>query len=146
VNIAGLALIGLALALFVTDLFAPTHGVLTAGGILSFLLGSLLLFDGAGRAFQLPLTMIIPATLLTAAFFVFMVGAGLRAQTLPVRVGHETLVGQATVAITPVDPQGGKIFLEGAYWNVVSATPIAAGQPVEIVAVHGLTLTVKPRN
>ena len=90
--------------------------------------------------------MIVPATLLTAAFFIFVVGAGLHAQKLPVRVGRETLPGQATLAVTTIDPEGGKVFIEGAYWNAVSATPIAAGQPVEIVAVRGLTLTVKPRS
>lgn len=146
VNIAGLAFIGLAIALFIADIFAPTHGVLTAGGIVSFLLGSLLLFEGAGRAFRLPLTMILPGTLLTAAFFLFVVGAGLRAQTLPVRAGRETMVGRATTAVTPIDPRGGKVFVEGEYWNATSDTLIPVGGPVEIVGVSGLTLVVKPRN
>ena len=145
VNIAGLALIGLAIALFITDVFAPTHGVLTAGGIVSFLLGSLLLFDGAGRAFRLPLTMILPATVLTAAFFVFVVGAGLRAQKLPVRAGRETLIGQVTMALTAIQPEGGRVFIEGESWNAISDTPIQAGRSVEIVALRGLTLIVKPR-
>ena len=68
VNIAGFALIGLALLLFIADIFAPTHGVLTFGGIAAFFLGALMLFDRNDPAFQLPLGYIIPATLLTAAF------------------------------------------------------------------------------
>lgn len=145
INIAGLALIGLAIALFIADVFAPTHGVLTAGGIASFFLGALMLFNKAEPGFQLSLTFIVPGVVLTTAFFVFVVGAGLRAQLLPVQVGRETLLGQVVPAVTPIDAQGGKVFIEGEYWNAVSETPVAAGQPVEILAVRGLTLTVKPK-
>jgi membrane-bound serine protease (ClpP class) len=145
INIAGLALIGLAIALFIADVFAPTHGVLTAGGIASFFLGALMLFNKAEPGFRLSLTFIVPGVVLTTAFFVFVVGAGLRAQLLPVQVGRETLLGQVVPAVTPIDAQGGKVFIEGEYWNAVSETPVAAGQPVEILAVRGLTLTVKPK-
>ena len=92
VNIAGLALIGVAVVLFIVDIFAPTHGVLTFGGIVAFFLGALMLFNRADPVFRLSLLYIIPATLVTAAFFIFVVGAGLRAQFLPVRVGRETLL------------------------------------------------------
>src|SRR5690606_21416083 len=79
VNVAGLALIGLALILFVLDIFTPSHGVLTVGGIVAFFLGALMLFDRCEPAFRLSLVYIIPGTLLTIAFFLFVVGAGLRA-------------------------------------------------------------------
>ena len=82
VNVTGLALIGLALMLFLFDIYAPTHGILTVGGIISFLIGSLMLFNRADPLFHLSLSYIIPATLVTAAFFVFVIGKGLRAQTL----------------------------------------------------------------
>jgi membrane-bound serine protease (ClpP class) len=143
VNIAGLALVGLAIALFIADAFAPTHGVLTAGGIVAFFLGSLMLFSRADPLFHLSLALIIPATLLTAAFFVFVVGAGLRAQLIPVKAGRETLLGKTVTAVAPIDARGGKVFVEGEYWNAVSETPVAKDQPVEIVAVDGLTLKVK---
>src|SRR5580765_136376 len=84
INIAGLALIGLAVLLFIADIYAPTHGVLTFGGIIAFFLGALMLFNRAEPGFRLSLTYIIPATLVTALFFIFVVGAGLRAQFLPV--------------------------------------------------------------
>src|SRR3984957_20235982 len=87
VNVAGLMLIGLAAALFVIDVFAPTHGVLTGGGIVALLVGSLMFFDRRDPLFRLSLSYIIPATLVTAAFFVFVIGKGLRAQLLPVRAG-----------------------------------------------------------
>jgi membrane-bound serine protease (ClpP class) len=146
ISIAGLALILLAVALFVTDAFATTHGVLTAGGIIAFFLGSLLLFEPAGPGFHLPLTVIVPATLITAAFFLFVIGAGLRAQRLPRRVGRETLIGRTVAAVTPISEATGKVFVEGEYWNAHSDTPIDAGHAVEIVGIHGLTLQVKPKN
>lgn len=146
VSAAGLALIVLALALFVTDVFAPTHGALTAGGIISFFLGSLLLFEPAGPAFRLSLGMIVPGTLITAAFFVFVVGAGLRAQRLPHRAGREAMAGRTGPALTAIDADSGKVFVEGETWNARSETPIASGQQIEIVRVEGLTLRVKPKN
>jgi membrane-bound serine protease (ClpP class) len=145
VNIAGLALIGVAVILFIVDIYAPTHGILTFGGIVAFFLGLLMLFNRADPAFQLSLVYIIPATLVTAAFFVFVVGAGLRAQLLPVRAGRETLLGQTVPALASIDAAGGKVFVEGEYWNAVSDTPIETGHPVEIVGINGLTLKVKPK-
>ncbi|HOX56683.1 MAG TPA: nodulation protein NfeD [Candidatus Paceibacterota bacterium] len=145
VNIAGMALIGLAVVLFILDIFAPTHGVLTFGGIVAFFLGALMLFNRADPAFRISLAYIIPATLVTAAFFVFVVGAGLRAQFFPVRVGREALAGKTVPALARIDASGGKVFVEGEYWNAASETPIEAGHPVEIVAVNGLILKVKPK-
>ncbi len=145
VNIAGLALIGLAVVLFIVDIYAPTHGVLTFGGIVAFFLGALMLFNRADPAFRLSLLYIIPATLVTAAFFVFVVGAGLRAQFLPVRAGRETLFGKTVPALARIDAGSGKVFVEGELWNAVSETPIEPGHPVEIIAVNGLTLKVRPK-
>jgi membrane-bound serine protease (ClpP class) len=145
VNLAGLALIGLAVVLFIVDIYAPTHGVLTFGGIVAFFLGLLMLFNRADSGFGLSLVYIIPATLVTAAFFVFVVGAGLRAQLMPVRVGRETMLGKTTPALARIDAVGGRVFVEGEYWNAVSDVPIESGHPVEIVGINGLTLKVKPK-
>jgi membrane-bound serine protease (ClpP class) len=144
VSFAGLALIGLALVLFIVDIFAPTHGVLTFGGIIAFFIGALMLFNRE-PAFELSLVYIIPATLLTAAFFIFIVGAGVRAQFLPVRAGKETMVGKTVAATARIDATSGKVFVEGEYWNALSDAPVEAGQQVEIVGVNGLTLKVKPK-
>lgn len=145
VNGAGLALIGLALVLFVVDIYAPAHGVLTIGGIVAFFLGALMLFNRANPAFRLSLAYIIPATLVTGAFFFFVVGKGLRAQLLPARVGREILLGKTVPAETRIDAASGKVFVEGEYWNAVSETPIEPGHPVEIVGIAGLTLKVRPK-
>jgi membrane-bound serine protease (ClpP class) len=146
VNIAGLVLMGLAVGLFIIDIFAPTHGVLTGGGILAFFLGALMLFNHAPPGYHLPMSWIIPATVVTAAFFVFVVGAGLRAQFKPIRAGQETMLGKTVNALSRIDPQGGRVFIEGENWNAVSDTPIEAGQPIVIIGIEGLTLKVKPKN
>jgi membrane-bound serine protease (ClpP class) len=145
VNVTGLALIGLAFMLFIFDVYAPTHGVLTMGGVISFLIGSLMLFNRSDPLFRLSLSYIIPATLVTAAFFVFVIGKGLRAQLLPVKAGAETMVGKTVTALTPIDSRSGRIFVEGEYWNAVSDTPIEKGEAAEIAAVQGLTVKVKTK-
>ena len=146
VNVTGLVLIGLAIALFIVDVFSPTHGVLTAGGIVAFFLGAMMLFSHIGPGFGLPLSWIIPATLVTAAFFVFVVSKGIRAQFNPVRAGKETMLGQTVSALSRIDSQGGRVFIDGENWNAVSETPVEAGQPVEVTGIEGLTLKVKPKN
>lgn len=143
-NVAGLVLIAVAIALFVIDVFAPTHGVLSAGGVVAFFLGALMLFDRSDPFLRLSLVWIIPATVTTALFFVVLVGAGLRAQRLPVQVGVETLRGKVVRATTRIDARGGKVFVEGEYWNAVSPRPVEQGDTVEIVAIDGLTLRVQP--
>jgi len=145
VNVTGLALIALALMLFIFDVYAPTHGVLTMGGVISFLIGSLMLFNRADPLFRLSLSYIIPATLVTAAFFVFVIGKGLRAQLMPVKAGAETMIGKTVATLTPIDSRGGRIFVEGEYWNAVSDRPIEKGEVVEIASVQGLTLKVKTK-
>jgi membrane-bound serine protease (ClpP class) len=146
VNIAGVALIVLAVLLFVAEAFTPSFGLLTAGGVTAFLIGSLMLFDRAAPGFHLSLKVILPATLATAAFFVFVVSAGLRAQRLPTRVGTSTLVGRSADALTDIGPEGGRVFVEGEDWAAVSATPIRKGEKATVVSIKGLLLTVKPAN
>jgi membrane-bound serine protease (ClpP class) len=145
VNVTGLVLIALALMLFIFDVYATTHGVLTVGGIIAFLIGSLMLFDRGDPLFRLSLNYIIPATLVTAAFFFFVIGKGLRAQRLPVKVGAETLIGKTVTALTPIDSRSGRIFVEGEYWNAISDKPIEKDEQAEIAAVQGLTVKVKTK-
>jgi membrane-bound serine protease (ClpP class) len=143
VNLAGMALIGLAFVLFIIDLYAPTHGVLTAGGLVAFFLGALMLFKGAGPAFHLSLTFIVSVTLLTALFFFLFIGAGLRAQRLPPRAGRDTMLGRTVPALERVDSQGGHVFIEGELWKAVAEAPVEPGHLVQIVGIEGLTLKVK---
>ena len=145
VNITGLLLMGLALALFITDVFASTHGVLTAGGIISFFLGALMLFNQAAPGFGLSLRWILPATLLTGLFFIYVVGQGVRAQFSPARIGVEALRGQTATSISPLDATGGWVWLEGERWQAVSPLPVESGQTVAITGINGLILQVTPK-
>ncbi|MDB6031323.1 MAG: hypothetical protein JWM16_1661 [Verrucomicrobiales bacterium] len=142
INLAGVALVLLAVGLFLTEAFTGASGWLTVGGIVSFFFGLLMLFDRADPVFRLSLRFILPATLITASFFIFIVAAGWRAQRLPVKSGPETMIGKIIPAITPINSQGGKVFVEGEYWNAVSKEPAPEGALVKILAVRGLTLDV----
>src|SRR5437762_13828155 len=95
VNVTGLVLIAFAVMLFVFDIYAPTHGVLTVGGLISFLIGSLMLFNRADPLLRLSLIYIIRATLITAAFCVFVIGQGLRSQRVPALLGAERWMGKS---------------------------------------------------
>jgi membrane-bound serine protease (ClpP class) len=146
VNVAGLVLMGLALLLFIADIFAPTHGILTAGGIIAFFLGALMLFNHGDPGYQLSLRWIIPATLVTAAFFALVIGKGIRAQLKPAQTGREAMIGKTAPAQSRIDSAGGWVFIEGETWRATSETPIATGALVKITGLSGLTLKVKPTN
>jgi membrane-bound serine protease (ClpP class) len=145
VNLAGLVLIALAAALFVIDVFAPTHGVLTGGGIVAFLVGSLMLFDRRDPLFHLSLFYIVPSVIITGSFFLLIVGQGIRAQRLPVKVGPQTMLGKVVQALTPIDSTRGRVFVEGESWRARSAEPIKEGDTVQIIAIDGLTVQVIPK-
>jgi membrane-bound serine protease (ClpP class) len=142
VNVAGLLLILLAVGLFIAEAFTTAFGLLTVGGLVAFFFGALMLFKG--ETFRLSPIYIIPAAVVTAVFFVFVIGAGLRAQRRPVRVGQETFIGKLTVAVSSINASGGKVSVDGELWQAVSETPVAQGEMVEIVGTKGLTLAVKP--
>jgi membrane-bound serine protease (ClpP class) len=105
----------------------------------------MMLFSQAGPGYGLSLRWILPATLLTALFFIFVVGKGIRAQLKPASTGREAMPGKSVSALSRIDAAGGRVFMEGETWNAVSTTPIEAGQPVEISGIEGLTLQVKPK-
>ena len=102
-----------------------------------------MLFNRSDPLFRLSLAYIIPGVIVTAAFFAFVVGQGIRAQRLPVKVGKETMLGKTGNALTTIDASGGKIFVAGEYWNAISDTPVEKGKSVQITAVQGLTLSVQ---
>jgi membrane-bound serine protease (ClpP class) len=104
-----------------------------------------MLFDRAEPGFRLSLAWIIPATLVTAAFFILIVAAGLRAQFLPVRAGKETMLGKPVSVLERVSEKGGRVFVEGEYWNALSETAIEPGEPAEIVSIEGLTLRIRAK-
>lgn len=143
VNVAGLLLIGFALILFIADIKVPSHGVLTSGGIASFVFGSLLLTGDRAPLLRISLTLILTVAVLTAGLFLFAVGAGVRAQRRRVQTGREGLIGAVGVARDELDPDG-MVFVQGELWKAHSANGgVSAGRAVRVVAVDGLRLTVR---
>lgn len=144
INTAGYILLVLAVALFVAEAFTPTFGLLIAAGAVAFFLGGLMLFQDFPEAMELPWGYLVPATLLTVAFFVWIATAGIRAQFAPARSGVETLAGERVEVVDAVGPEGGRVFVRGEYWHAVADEPIPAGAACEIVEVRGLTMKVRP--
>ncbi len=143
VTVAGLALIGLSLILFIADIKVPSHGVLTAGGIISFVLGSLLLTERQAPFLRISLTLILTMAALTAGFFAFAVGAGIRAQKQKVQTGREGLVGAVGVARSELSPEG-TVLVQGELWSAESQDDvIPLGSRVRVMRVDGLRLRVK---
>jgi membrane-bound serine protease (ClpP class) len=104
-----------------------------------------MLFDRRDPLFHLSLFYIVPSVIVTAGFFLLVVGQGLRAQRLPVKVGKETMLGKFVHALTPIDSTRGRVFVEGESWNARSNDPIKEGDTVQIIAVEGLTVQVIPK-
>lgn len=144
INIAGFALIGLAIVLFIAEAFTPTFGLLIAGGAVSFFLGALMLFQDLPESMELSWAWLIPATILTTLFFVWIVTEGIRAQFTSSKTGKESMVGKRAEVIENINSQKGRVFVSGEYWNAVSDEVIKKGQECEIVGIEGLTMKVKP--
>lgn len=143
VNVAGLGLIALAIVLFVLEIKVTSHGLLTVGGAIAMLFGSLMLIDSPFPFMRISLAVIVPSVLTTAAFFLFAVSMGVRAQRRRVTTGREGLVGLEGVARGGVDANGGSVFVRGEFWNAHSDETIADGVPVEVIHVDGLRLRVR---
>jgi membrane-bound serine protease (ClpP class) len=142
VNVAGLLLIAFALILFVADIKVPSHGVLTSGGIAAFVLGSLLLTERNAPFLRISLTLILSVAAVTAAFFLFAIGAGIRAQRRRVVTGREGLLGALGVTRSELSPSG-TVFLQGELWRAeTDAGTIPVGQSVRVAGVDGLRLHV----
>jgi len=136
----GLALILLGVALLVVDLHAPTHGVLTTGGVISLLFGLALLFQNEPGTYRVNLWLIVGIGAAISIFWVFATGKALRAQRLPVETGVHTMVGQTGHVRGP-----GLVFVDGALWQAHAAdeSELVPGEEVEVQAVDGLQLTVR---
>ncbi len=144
INVAGYALVVLGVGLFVAEAFTPTFGLLTAGGAVAFFLGALMVFQDLPAPMQLSWTWLVPATVLTALFFVWIATAGLRSQLAGPRTGVESMIGERAEVVDPVGPDGGRVFVDGEYWNAVADEEIGEGETCEIEEIDGLTMKVRP--
>jgi membrane-bound serine protease (ClpP class) len=142
VNYVGLALIALAIVLFLLETQIASAGLLTVGGVVSMLIGSIMLIDSPLPFMKVSLKVIIPSVIFTAAFFLFAVGIGLRAQKRKVSTGSKGMVGEVGVAKADIHEKG-SVFVHGEYWNAYSDEKITEGSNVEIVSVKGMKVKVR---
>jgi membrane-bound serine protease (ClpP class) len=144
INYAGLLLILFGIVLFIAEIKIVSHGVLTIGGVVAVLLGSLMLINTPEMPLAVSWKVIIPTVAATSGIFVFAIGAGLRAQRQKPVTGPEGLVGQIGVVRVAIPAEGeGLVFLRGEIWKAVSdGEPIPEGTRVRVVGVDGLTLHV----
>ena len=140
INAAGLLLILLALMFFLLEIKVTSYGLLTIGGVVSMVLGSLMLFRSP--ALRVSLGVLIPAVLATAAFFVFAVGMGLRAQAKKATTGEKGIIGEKGVAIKALNPEG-QVSVHGEIWKAISSEKIKKGEKIEVTGMDGLVLRVR---
>jgi membrane-bound serine protease (ClpP class) len=142
---AGVLLILLAFGLFVAELFTPAFGILTAGGLVSLVFGSLVLFSHSSPAMEVNKGLIAGVTIVIAAFVTFVVGAVVRGQRRRAATGAEALVGKVAVAKTPLDPKG-TVLVDGEHWTAtVDSGKVELGEEVKITKVEGLKLIVSKK-
>jgi membrane-bound serine protease (ClpP class) len=144
INYTGLALIALGLALLVAEMFVPSFGVIGVGGLVAFVLGSLLLFDTPDSTLTLDRRLVF-TTAATIGLVVLTIGwLVVSAQRRPASVGVEAMVGELGEVRRSVDPSGRiKVFVHGEYWDAQTEEPLQVGDRVEVVSVDGMRLTVR---
>jgi membrane-bound serine protease (ClpP class) len=148
VNLAGLGLILFAILLFIAEVKAATHGVLAAGGAVSLVAGSLLLFSGHGDAgYRVDLSIILPGVAMTLAVVGFLMWKTIQIRRTPVRTGASSLVGKTARVVRAADQTGeaGTVLVDGEYWDAYGAADVPPGETVRVRAVEGLKLRVERR-
>ncbi len=144
VNYAGLALILFALLLFILEIKIVSHGILATGGIISLLLGSMMLIrTGSGEIGRISWTVIISVVTLTSLFFLFVIGMGIKAQKLKPYTGTESMMNETGEVKETLNPSG-MILLNGELWQAESESgEIAAGEKVRVKRMIGFKLFVE---
>jgi membrane-bound serine protease (ClpP class) len=143
VNYAGVALIGLAFALFAAEAFAPGIGVFGVGGAIALIFGGLILTSSDQPEFQVNRWFLYGTGIVLAAFFIMVATAIIRMRRMPSYAGTAALIGQMATARSYLNPDG-FIFLRGERWKAVAEdAPIREGERVEVTSVKGLTVTVR---
>jgi membrane-bound serine protease (ClpP class) len=143
VNYAGLALIALGIAFMVAEAFLPSFGALGVGGLVAFVIGSIILMEDTELpAFEIPYTLIGGIAVASAVFVLFVVGMAARNRRRPVVSGREYLIGASGVALEDFEREGWA-RVQGETWRVRSPQPVRQGQALRVTAMQGLTLTVE---
>ncbi|MBP1745873.1 MAG: rane-bound serine protease [Deltaproteobacteria bacterium] len=142
ISYAGLFLILLGVIFFILELKIVSHGALGIAGLISLVIGSIMLIDLPSSILSISYTTIIIVAVLTGIFFFGVLSYAIKAQLFKVTTGKEGLVGEEGMAQTDIFHEG-KVFVHGEIWNGKSDELISEGEKVIVTAVEGLVLTVK---
>ncbi|PSJ18977.1 NfeD family protein [Nitrosomonas supralitoralis] len=143
VNYAGLALILLGIVFMLSEAFVPSFGVLGIGGIISFVFGSVMLLDTEIPGYGVSIPLIATFALLSAAFFMLVLGMAIKARQRPVVSGVEQLLHSTGEVLDNFDRQGW-IRVHGELWEAQTNAPLKRGQKVRVTSLNGLVLNVEP--
>lgn len=143
INYVGLILILLAIGLFILELKVQSYGILSVGGIIAMVIGSIMLINAPIPELRPSLKFIIPVTIGLSLIFIFLITLAIRAHIKRVYTGKEGLIGEEGVARTDIDPEG-KVFVHGELWQAESLEKILKGTKVEVAEVmKNLKIKVK---
>ncbi len=142
VNYAGILLILLALIFFFLELKVTSYGMLTVAGVISMLLGSMMLFESGSSGIAISMGVLLTTVGTVSVFFIVVASLVVRAQVSRPKTGLEGLIGEEGVVKVPLAPEG-KVFVHGELWRAVSGSPVEVGTRVKVVGVRGLLLEVE---
>ena len=145
VNFAGILLIIFGVILFIAEIKIISHGMLTVAGVISLVLGSLMLFESPIPALRVSLKVMIPTVVIMSLFFVAVVSLAVNAQMRKPKTGREGMLDEEGTTVTPVH-EDGKVFIKGEHWNACSQEPIEEGQRGKVSGWKGLILEVERIN
>lgn len=145
VNYAGMGLILLGIALMVGEAFEPSFGMLGIGGVIAFVIGSIILMDTEAPGFGIDISLIATFAVTSVIMFVFVVGMAMKARRRPVVSGMEELLGSEALVIEDFEQQG-RVNIHSENWSALCDTPLHKGQHVKVIGIDGLILQVEPLN
>jgi membrane-bound serine protease (ClpP class) len=131
IDYVGLILIFLAIGMFILDIKIQSYGILSAGGVIAMVIGSIMLIDSPIPELRPSLKYIIPVAIGISLIFIFLIVLALRAHTKKAFTGKEGLVGEIGIALTDLDLEG-KVFVHGEIWNAESPEKIPEGKKVKV--------------
>jgi membrane-bound serine protease (ClpP class) len=143
VNYAGVALIILSAIFFILEIYVTSHGLLSVGGVISLVIGSLILFGSDQPFLRVSWEVIMVVVIIIVIFVGLLLFLGIKAQFRKPSAGKEGLVGERGIARTDIDDKGGTAFVHGEWWNAVSEKPIKRGAKIRVIDSEGMILKVE---
>jgi membrane-bound serine protease (ClpP class) len=143
INYAGVALILLGIALMVGEAYQPSFGILGIGGVVAFIIGSVILMDTEVPGYGIDLSVILTFAISSVLVFVLLVGLAIKSRRRPVVSGSEQLMGANGLALSDFDDEG-TVFVHSESWQAKTSAPVQKDQQVRVTGLDGLTLSVEP--